>query len=143
MTQPLHVTTSYDILCNLHSFCMQGARRGVRSAVMRLPLYVYDSTGSIFSRVQEDKAVQRGFATFFDEGELPASHSLCSCASCQLVPVMSSGRMSHKNGRQATQHLRLVAHACYLPHVSGNPACTGHNQDNVQPRGETFFSWAA
>lgn len=54
----------------------QGAARGIRTCVLRLPLHVYDKEGSGFTKVMEKKALERGHAVYFDEGVLAASSDL-------------------------------------------------------------------
>lgn len=49
---------------------MQAGKGGVRSAVVRLPLYVYDKTGTSFSRIKEEKAVERNVSSYISEREL-------------------------------------------------------------------------
>ena len=48
--------------------CLQGAKIGVTSAVLRLPLFAYDTNGSIFTRIQEAKAQELKSTSYVDKG---------------------------------------------------------------------------
>ncbi|KAK9797803.1 hypothetical protein WJX73_008927 [Symbiochloris irregularis] len=52
---------------------LEGGKAGVRTAVMRLPLHVFDSNGSMFQQIQERKAKQEGAASYIGEGNYQQS----------------------------------------------------------------------
>ena len=66
----------------IQAVSLQGAQMGIRSAVVRLPLYVFDKTGAEFSRLQEYQAVENKYASYVDVG---AHLQACSALTLSIM----------------------------------------------------------